>query len=138
MDSSNLHFICISGFGVSTPSKCAKWTTSQCFSWSSHCCGLTSHSAIFKHTVTMQLSIFEIKTYCQVPAPWAARVLRVMTTITRTPGRPKTSLTSLPLEGTLDFGVRPGSNVDLPIHCPAHYLYATGTGHGDMKIIIRC
>ena len=22
--------------------------------------------------------------------------------------------------------------------CPARYLYATGTGHGDMKTLIRC
>ena len=57
------------------------------FSWSYHCCSLTSHSAIFKHTVTRQLSSFEIKTYCRVPAPWAARVLRIMPTITQAPGR---------------------------------------------------
>ena len=78
------------------------------------------------------MSSFDIKTYCRVPAPW------VMPTITRAPGRPKTSLTSLPLEGARDVGGRRESNVDLPIHCPASYLYATGTGHGDMKTLIRC
>ena len=108
---------------------------SMFFLVSSHCCGLTSQLAIFKHTLTRQLSSFEIKTYCQVPAPWAARILRVMPTITRTPGRPKTYLTSLSLEGARDIGVRRGSNFDLPIHCPARYLYATGTGHGNMKML---
>ena len=61
-----------------------------------------------------------------------------MPTITRAPERPKASLTSLPLEGARDVGVRGGSNVDLPIHCPARYLYTTGTGHADMKTLIRC
>ena len=47
---------------------------------------------------------------------------------TRALGRPKTSLTSLPLEGHHAVRVCQESNPDLLICSPARYLYATGAG----------
>ena len=130
-DSSNLHFICISQqtkmglrcFDALQMDHLSMFLLVLC------CCGLTSHSAIFKLIVTRQLPSFEIKTYCQVPAPWAARYHHTGT------------WTSEDVFNFIAVGGRAswlGTNVDLPIHCPVRYLYATGTGHGDMKTLIRC
>ena len=75
------------------------------------------------------MSSFQILTCCRAPHAMAARGLeRAEPTPTRAPGRPKTSLTSLPSEGPHAVRACRESNPDLPIHSPARYLYATAAG----------
>ena len=71
-----------------------------------------------------------------VPAPWTARVFFVLCLPSHVTGMSKDVFK--PSEAAHDIGVRLGSNTGLQIHCPARYLYATWTGHGDMKTLIRC
>ena len=92
-------------------------------------CGCTSHSAIFQLYSDRTDVQFPILTCSRAPLPWAARGLkRAEPTLTRAPGRLKTSFTSLPSEGPHAVRVSGESNPDLPIQSPARYLCATAAG----------
>ena len=91
-------------------------------------CGLMSHSAIFQLYSGGTIVQFS-KFWPAVghPTPYAARK-RYEPTPTRAPGRPKTSITSLPSGGPHAMRVSRESNPGLPTQSPARYLYATAAG----------
>ena len=71
---------------------------------------------------------------------WAARcLLCTKPTMTRAPGPPKMSSTSLTLEGRQPLTVRLESNPDFPTHNPVCYLYVTAGGRGTQrqKLILK-